>query len=72
VKVCDHGKGIDEEEILHIFDRYYMGRTNFDIPATRARALVSILLKTSSLSMGVTFLHETEKMAVAVSPCRFP
>ncbi len=31
VKVCDHGKGIDEEEILHIFDRYYMGRTNFDI-----------------------------------------
>jgi len=33
VEVCDCGKGIDEEEILHIFDRYYMGRTNFDIRA---------------------------------------
>ena len=31
VEICDHGSGIDEEEILHIFDRYYMGRTDFEI-----------------------------------------
>ncbi|MBL4901847.1 HD domain-containing protein [Desulfocapsa sp. AH-315-G09] len=31
IEICDHGSGIDEEEILHIFDRYYMGRTDFEI-----------------------------------------
>jgi len=31
VKICDNGPGIDEKEILHIFDRYYMGRTDFEI-----------------------------------------
>ena len=31
IEICDRGPGIDEEEILHIFDRYYMGRTDFDI-----------------------------------------
>ncbi len=31
VEICDRGKGIDEEEIVNIFDRYYMGRTNFDV-----------------------------------------
>lgn len=31
VTVCDRGKGINEKEIVNIFDRYYMGRTNFDV-----------------------------------------
>ncbi len=31
VEICDRGTGIDEKEILHIFDRYYMGRTDFEI-----------------------------------------
>lgn len=31
VEICDRGKGINEEEIVNIFDRYYMGRTNFDV-----------------------------------------
>lgn len=31
VEICDRGKGIDEEEMVNIFDRYYMGRTNFDV-----------------------------------------
>lgn len=31
VTICDNGPGIDEKEILHIFDRYYMGRTDFEI-----------------------------------------
>jgi signal transduction histidine kinase len=31
VEICDRGSGINEEEIIHIFDRYYMGRTDFEI-----------------------------------------
>lgn len=31
VEICDQGPGIDENEIRHIFDRYYMGRTDFEI-----------------------------------------
>ncbi len=30
-EICDRGKGINEEEIINIFDRYYMGRTDFDV-----------------------------------------
>lgn len=36
VEICDRGKGIDEEEISHIFDRYYMGRTDFEVRAEGA------------------------------------
>jgi signal transduction histidine kinase/response regulator RpfG family c-di-GMP phosphodiesterase len=31
IHICDQGPGIDEQEINHIFDRYYMGRTDFEV-----------------------------------------
>ena len=31
IHIRDQGPGIDEQEIGHIFDRYYMGRTDFKI-----------------------------------------
>jgi putative nucleotidyltransferase with HDIG domain len=31
IHIVDQGPGIDEQEIHHIFDRYYMGRTDFKV-----------------------------------------
>jgi len=31
IRIEDQGPGINEQEIHHIFDRYYMGRTDFKI-----------------------------------------
>jgi putative nucleotidyltransferase with HDIG domain len=31
IHISDQGPGIDEQEINHIFDRYYMGRTDFKV-----------------------------------------
>jgi len=31
IRIEDQGPGINEQEIHHIFDRYYMGRTDFNI-----------------------------------------
>jgi PAS domain S-box-containing protein/putative nucleotidyltransferase with HDIG domain len=61
VEVCDRGKGIDEEEILHIFDRYYMGRTNFDIRPEGSGLGLYIVKNIITLHGGEVFARNRKK-----------
>jgi len=61
VEVCDRGKGINEEEILHIFDRYYMGRTNFDIRPEGSGLGLYIVKNIISLHKGAVSARNRKK-----------
>ncbi|MEA3466736.1 MAG: HD domain-containing protein [Thermodesulfobacteriota bacterium] len=61
VEICDRGKGIDEEEIVNIFDRYYMGRTNFDIRPEGSGLGLYIVKNIISLHGGKVFAGNRKK-----------
>ncbi|MBU1137678.1 MAG: PAS domain-containing sensor histidine kinase, partial [Proteobacteria bacterium] len=61
IEVCDRGKGVDEEEISHIFDRYYMGRTDFEVRAEGAGLGLYIVKSIVTLHGGVVCARNRKK-----------
>ncbi len=61
VEICDRGKGIDEEEIINIFDRYYMGRTDFDIRPEGSGLGLYIVKNIITLHGGEVFARNRKK-----------
>ena len=61
IEISDRGKGIDEEEIVNIFDRYYMGRTNFDVRPEGSGLGLYIVKNIITLHGGTVFARNRRK-----------
>jgi len=69
VEMCDRGKGIDEEEIVNIFDRYYMGRTNFDVRPEGSGLGLYIVKNIVTLHGGEVFARNRERGGSCFTVC---